>query len=301
MNELFDKVILRFFLALFVCLLLVIYRYSHRILYPSTSKQLFKNFYPSRNSADSIHLFARILGVGILFSELHFYLSDGLLNALLVFSIQSIIVFAFYLISINIIESMILYNFEYADEIHKRKNYAYSIICATQALSMAWILKTVLKTSQDSIVIIFFLTLFSIVLMGFASKSFSFVSKLPFNKLLVSKNPAIAFSYMGFLWGWTLIISSSLSRPLVQIDRYALEVLLNIILSLLILPIFRIALVTIFRIKDDAKLDHLDMMKDIQSIEVGYGLYEGIIFFTACLLTTLITGHIVFGTFYPIF
>lgn len=301
MNELFDKLILRFFLALFICLLLLLYRYAHRLLYPSTSQQLFRSFYPSKNTSDTIHLFSRIIGVGILFSEFHFYLSEGILHALFVFSGQALLIFSFYLLTLNIMESIILYNFEYADEIHKRKNHAYALICAAQAIAVAILLKTVLSVSGNSFVILFFLTLFSIVLLGFATKSFGLISKLPFNKLLVSKNNAVAYSYMGFIWGWTLIITSSLQRPIDQIDAYAVDAILTIVLSLLIFPLFRMGLVFIFRIKDDARLGQLDMVKDIQSIDPGYGVYEGSLLFTSCYLSTVITGQIVFGTFYPVF
>ncbi len=301
MNELFDKLILRFFLAFFVCLLLLVYKYAHGLLYPSSNQQLFKSFYPSKNTADTIHLFARILGVGILFSEFHFYLSEGLGNALFYFAIQAILTFAFYLLSLNIIESIVLYNFEYSDEILKRKNIAYAIICFSQAIAVAFVMKTVLSISENSLVLLFFLTLFSIVLTGFATKTFNLISKLPFNKLLVNKNMAISFSYMGFIWGWTLLICSSLSHDITSINWYAVQVVLKILLSLLIFPLFKLCLTTIFHIKEDSRIAQLDLSKDNQAVDIGYGIYEGIIFFTSCYLTTVITGQIIFGTFYPVF
>lgn len=301
MNELFDKLILRFFLAFFVCLLLLVYKYAHGVLYPSSNQQLFKSFYPSKNNADTIHLFARILGVGILFSEFHFYLSEGLGNALFYFSLQAVLTFAFYLLSLNIIESIVLYNFEYSDEILKRKNTAYAIICFSQAIAVAFVMKTVLSISENSLVLLFFLTLFSIVLTGFATKTFNLISKLPFNKLLVNKNMAISFSYMGFLWGWTLLICSSLDHEITSINWYAVQVVLKILLSLLIFPLFKLCLTAIFHIKEDSRVAQLDLSKDNQSVDIGYGIYEGIIFFTSCYLTTVITGQIVFGTFYPVF
>lgn len=301
MNELFDKLILRFFLALFVCALLFLYRYAHALLYPSLNQQIFRSFYPSKNTPDTVHLFSRIIGVGIIFSQFHFFLSEGLGQALFIFSLQAILIFAAYLLALNIMESIILYNFEYADEIHKRKNYAYSIICAAQAISISLILRSVLKSAQDSFITLFFLTLFAIVLMGFATKSFSIISKLPFNKLVVNKNLAIAFSYTGFVLGWTMIIISSLDQPIVSIDHYTISVILNIILSLLIFPLFRYGLIFIFRFKDDLSSKDVDFIKDTQSIETGHGIYEGGLFFTSCYLTTVITGRILFGTFYPVF
>jgi uncharacterized membrane protein YjfL (UPF0719 family) len=301
MNELFDKLILRFFLTVFVCGLLALYRYAHAILYPSVSQQLFRTFHPSKNSADTIHLFSRILGVAILFSEFHFYLSEGLGHALFLFSTQAILIFAFYLLALNIMESVILYNFEYADEIHKRKNYAYALICASQAVGVALTFKYILKTAQDSFILLFFLTLLVIVLLGFATKSFGLISKLPFNKLVVNKNNAIAFSYMGFILGWSVIIASSLNHPMESIDHYTITVILNIILSLLVFPLFRYGLAWVFRFKDDLQIKQIDMIREVQTVEPGYGIYEGGLFFTSCYLTTVITGQIVFGTFYPVF
>lgn len=145
MNELFDKLILRVVFTLFLCLVLFLYKYAHSFLYPSSRHQLFKRFFPSKNSSDTLHFFSRIIGVGIIFSESSFNMSEGIYYALFDFMIQSITICGTYLLSIYIIESIVLYNFEYHDEIIKRKNFSYSLISFANSLGLAYIIKTVVS------------------------------------------------------------------------------------------------------------------------------------------------------------
>lgn len=301
MNELFDKLILRFVFTLFLCGALYLYKYAHSFLYPTSRNQLFKRFFPSKNSCDTLHLFSRIIGIGIIYSEFYFNMSDGIYLALLDFFVDSLIVCTLYLGSIYIIESIVLYNFEYNDEIIKRKNYAYAIVCLAHSLGMAYIVKTVIAVSQTSLVMVFFLWLFAIVLIGFATKSYSLISKLSFNRLMVQKNLAIGASYLGFIWGWSLIISSSLQHELNDIKWYSIQVILKMLLSLIIIPFFKKGLVFIFNFQDDLLEKNSEGKLVNSQAELGYGVYEGAIFFTSCFLTTVITGNIHFGTFYPIF
>ncbi len=213
--------------------------------------------------------------------------------------IESLIIIALYLGSIYIIESVTLYNFEYADEILRRKNYSYSVICFSHSIGLALLINTIVKVSQGSLIIIFFLWLFSMVLIGFGAKSFPLLSKLSFNRLLVQKNIAIAFSYTGFFWGQCLIISSAFDHTLTDIRWYSIQVITKIILSLIIIPIFMKALVFIFNIQNEVPTT-TDKNGVISSdVEIGYGIYEGAIIFTTCFLTTVITGQITFGSFYP--
>jgi hypothetical protein len=300
MNEIFDKLILRMAFTLFMCFILVVYKYAHMLLYPTSRLQIFKRFYPSKNSADSLHLFSRILGIGIIFSQFYFHVSDGFLFAIVDFFIKATLACAYYLISIYILESIVLYNFEYHDEIVKRKNMAYATVGFAHSLGLAFALKAILAVSQDSLLLMFFLWLFTIVLVGFATKTFVIMSKLPFNRLLVQKNLGLAFSYTGFIWGWIALITSSINLELTQIKWYAIQVILKILLSLIILPVFIWGIKSIFKLQDD-----LDAKFDAQNeggeVEFGYGLFEGLTFFTSCFLTMVITGQINFGTFYPVF
>jgi uncharacterized membrane protein YjfL (UPF0719 family) len=262
---------------------------------------MFKRFFPSKNSSDTLHLFSRLIGIGIIFSEFYFNMSDGPVLALLDFFLQSIFACALYLGSIYIVESIVLYNFEYQDEIVKRKNIPYALISFSHSIGLAYILKTVLAVAQTQFIMLIFLWLFAIVLVGFATKTYSSISKLSFNRLLVQKNMAVGISYLGFLWGWTLIISSSLDHALVEVKWYSIQVILKLLLSLIIIPIFKYGLIWIFKVQDDLDLENKDKSKEITQAEFGYGVYEGAIFFTASFLTTVITGNVNFGTFYPVF
>jgi len=301
MNELFDKLIIRLVFTGFICLMLFLYKYAHSFLYPSSRHQMFKRFFPSKNSSDTLHLFSRLIGIGIIFSEFYFNMSDGPLLALLDFFLQSIFACALYLGSIYIIESIVLYNFEYQDEIIKRKNIPYALISFSHSIGLAYILKTVLAVAQTQFIMLIFLWLFAIVLVGFATKTYSTISKLSFNRLLVQKNMAVGISYLGFLWGWILIISSSLNHALVEVKWYTIQVILKILLSLIIIPIFRNGLIWIFKVQDDLVQETKEKNNELIQAEFGYGVYEGALFFTSSFLTTVITGNVNFGTFYPLF
>ena len=122
MNEIFDKLVLRFVFIITIFLAIYAYKHLHRIIYPSLNRQIFQKFFPSKNEADTLHLFSRILGMGIIFSEFFFLMDQGFSYALLDFSLRAVFAFIIYLLSLFIIESIALYNFEYSGEILKRRN-----------------------------------------------------------------------------------------------------------------------------------------------------------------------------------
>lgn len=301
MNELFDKLIIRIFFTVFICLLIIVYKYIHVLLYPSSRQQVFRRFSPRKNSADTIHLFSRIIGVGLIFSQFSFDISQGLSEAFLTFAVEACLGFTLYLSSLYIIESIVLYNFEYSDEILKRKNYAYALICFAQSIAIGYLIRAVLMAGHGSLVMILFLWLIALVLLGFASKTFPIISKLSFNRLLVQKNIGIALSYTGFLWGWTLIISSSLTHTYNSIYWYAIQIVLTILLSLIIFPLLKMGLIFAFNLQDESGHEPLNIAREKPQEAIGHGIYEGGLFLTSCLLTMVITGHIEFGTFYPVF
>jgi uncharacterized membrane protein YjfL (UPF0719 family) len=302
MNELMDKLILRIIFSLTICFYLLLYKYAHILFYPSSRNQLLKRFYPSQNSADTLHFFGRLVGIGIVYSSLYFDLSDGMILAIISFLIKSFVAFVVYLLSLYIIESITLYNFEYSDEITKRKNICYGIITFFQSLSVSIILRVIMSSSNNSIVLILFMWLLGIVIFGFATKFYTLISKLSFNKLMIHKNLALAFSFSGYVTGTSIIISSALAQPIVNIETYMLEVILKILLSAIIFPIFQKGIVFIFKLQDD--LDEAIMLnseKDMLGPHLGYGIYEGSLLFTSSLLTSLVIRQIVFGNFYPTF
>lgn len=302
MNELFDKLILRVVFALFICLTLVIYRFAHNLLYPSNRGNLLQKFYPSKNSAESLHFFARLVGIGIVYSEFNFNLDQGFLYAVMDFFIRALAGFIVYLVSLYTVESIVLYNFDYHDEVIKRKSIPFALIGLVHALGIAFILKIILQTAGTSLVVLLFLWLFSLVLVGFATKTFPLMSRLSFNRLLIQKSSALSISYFGFFLGWSFVIASALNVPLTQIKWYAIQVVLKILLSLIILPIFIKGIKLIFNLTDDLNtLVKEEEQQDNTNVELGYGIYEGATFFTACFLTIVITGKIDYTNFYPNF
>lgn len=302
MNEVFDKVILRVIFTVFICLILFLYRYVYHLIYPSIRGQMFRKFMPSKNSAESLHFFSRLIGIGVVFSEYHFNLDHGFLFAIMDFFIQAVSGFLIYIISLYIIDSIVLYNFEYQDEVVKRENVAYSVIALAHSLGISMILKVILSTSGTSLWMLIFLWFFALVLIGFATKSYRIMSRLSFNRLLIQKSIPLSLSYFGFFIGWSLIIASSLNVPLTNIKWFSSQVILKVILSLLFLPLFTKGIKKIFFLEDDLdKSVKSELLQDTSNIELGYGVYEGATFFAAFFLTIVITGRVYFGDFYPSF
>lgn len=296
MNDILDVFFIRILFVLLVCGLMVLYKYVHFILYPSSKNQFLKNFYPSQNPAETIILFSRILGIGLIFSNFNIYLNQGFFFATFDFILSSIITFSLYILSIYILESIVLSNFEYVDEITRKNNIPYALVSASFSVGLPIIFRIYLTYSvfnfSHNIVYIIFMWFFTIVLLGFAVKSFPWVSKLKFENLLGKKSYALGFSYFGFFLAWIIIIASALNQPILDIKQYGIGLILKIILSLLILPLFKILLTLIFRIKDDLEMNHSDDKMDLPSY--GFGIYEGIILLTSAYMTTLVTSNILF-------
>ncbi|MBT3235504.1 MAG: hypothetical protein HN353_06110 [Bdellovibrionales bacterium] len=304
MNESLDKLIIRVAFTLFICLMLLLYKYVHRFLYPSSKSQMFRLFYPSKNTADTIHLFARLIGIGVIFSGFFFHLSGGMAMAFFNFFVVGLASFILYLVSIYILDSIAFYNFEYLTEIIKRKNISYALVSFTNAIAVAYLVKTVVKVSGSSLILMVILWLFGVVMIGISIKAFSFFSNLSFNSLMVQKSVSLSLAYLGFIWGWTAIIISALDHPIQNIQWYVAQVVLKILLSIIIFPLFKKGLQVIFQLRDDLDLERAtgdgpSRLLTGESV-AGYGVYQGGVFFISCFLTTVISGNINFGTFYPI-
>lgn len=300
MAEIFDRLIIRILLAIFVCIMIYLYKYAHVIFYPTVKRQVLKKINPSENAADTLHLFSRVIGISIIFSSISFNETTGFLLSLFHFAVWGLISIILYLLSLYIIESIVFYNFEYTDEILKRKNLSYAFISFCHALLTAHLTKTIMIEAENSIIIVLVLWLYILVVVGFSIKYFTLISKLSFNRLLIQKNMSLCFSYGGFSLGAGLVIASCFDQEHYDITVYCIQVLLKIILSLIIFPIFKKALVKIFPIKlgEERSLEgRIDT--DMQS--PGYGLFEGSVFIAGAILTTMIVNQIEFGTIYPFF
>lgn len=298
MNELFDKLIIRIVFAAFICLLIFVYRYIHVFLYPSTRDQVLKQFFPQKNAADTVHLFARIMGISLIMSEFYFQMSDGIFIALFNFGISGILSFISFIASIYIAESIVLYNFDYYDEILKRKNMAYALISFALVFCVAMIVKSSALLAKESLIMFIFIWLYSTVLFGFACKSYSRFTRLSFNRLVIQKNITAAISFTGFIAGWTAIIIAAITNDISDVKWFLIQSLLKVLLAIIIYPLFHVGLVKIYRIQVSQPKEKNGKIDDP---ELGEGVYEAVIFLSSCLLTSVITGHINFGTFYPLF
>lgn len=307
MNDILDKLVIRIVFTLFVCLVLIAVKYLHQWLNTAGGALITKKFYPTKNPAATLHFLSRIVGVGLLLSSYQFDISDGLMMALIDFLVQAFLGTAFYLASLYIMESIVLVNFEYEEEISKKKNLSYAIISCAISLSMALIFKSILKISQSSAVILFFLSLFSTVLMGLAAKSFPLFTKMPLNLLIIKKNLGPASSFIGHIFGTSCIVIGAIGQNLSNLQFYSLNVLLKIVLAFIIFPIIRMAIIYIFKFQDLTSLR--ESLRFTAPTEIGQneeeslgqGIYEGALFFTSCYLSSVITGQINFGINYPVF
>ena len=259
-------------------------------------KQVFKKIYPSENYIDTLHVFSRLIGISLIFSTLEFNEYIGISISTFHFFVWSIVGISFYLLSLYILESIIFYNFEYKDEVLKKKNPAYGIVSCANAICTALLIRTIFKESENSIIILIILWLFSLVLFGFATRLFRYVSKLSFNSLMIQKNIGLGLAYTGFLFGNMVIIMASFSHEHHDITSYMIQVILKNLLGILILPIFKYGLMTVFRITEGTTLGDEEEHKHL-----GYGIYIGAIYLTSALLTSIIISQIHFGTIYPFF
>lgn len=296
MNEIFDKLLIRILFTVFICLALYFYKYAHIIFYPSNKKQILKKIYPSENYIDTMHIFSRLIGIALIFSTLEFNEYIGISISSMHFFIWSMVGIIFYLISIYILDNIIFYNFEYKDEVLKKKNPAYGLVSFTNAICLAFIIRTVFKESENSIIILLILWLYALVLFGFSTRLFKYVSKLSFNSLMIQKNLGLAFAYTGFLLGNTIVITSSFSHDHHDISSYLIQITLKTLLGAIILPIFKYGLTLVFRISES---DNQGLNEEVSHL--GHGIYFGAVYLTCALLTSIIIAQIHFGTIYPFF
>ncbi|MCB9092818.1 MAG: hypothetical protein H6621_04155 [Halobacteriovoraceae bacterium] len=298
MEEILDRFFLRILFAIFTFVLLFIYKYFHYFLYPNGKKQLKKIFNPIANPPDTLHFLSRLLGIAFIFSTLEFNFYYSLWVGIFHIFTMGIITICLYLISVYLAESIILYKFDYVDEILKRENYSYSIISFTINICIALLIRQILSESENSLVILSMLWLYSIVIFGFSTKLFEFYSHYSFNKQLIQQNLGLSFSYSGYILGNTILISMAFDQDHYDIKSYSLRVILKLLLSAIILPLFVMILYKIFAIKRDKKSFYKLLDSDPKA-SIGIGLLEGTVYIGSALLTSMITHKINFGGIFP--
>ncbi len=299
MNEIFDKLIIQTLFMGFIVALFLLYKYIHAFFYRNEKNNILKLHFPAENSANTLHFYSRILGIAFIFSTLGFDQSSGIFLSFFHFFTWGTLSYFIYIISIYLIESIVLYNFEYYDEVQKRKNLSYSVISFTQAISLSFVIRAIVKESEGSLIILIMLWLFALVLFGFSTKLYKYVSNFSFNRMLIRKSMALAISYSGFIMGCTIIIVTAFDQEHFDLKNYGLQVVLRILLSIIFYPLFRKAIIFVYKIQSEQEYKP----KNTQELEIpiGYGVYEGGTFLASALLTSIVVGRIQFGTIYPFF
>ncbi len=290
MEEVLDRFLIKIIFAIFVCLILYIYRYIHFIIFPRGVKQVRSPFNLTGNLTNSVHYLSRILGLVILFSYIqfnrYFTLDVSLVNIFLI----TLVIMVTYLVSISIMELIILYKFNYKDEVLKQSNISYATICSAINLGLAYIISTILIKSNNSVMIFFTLWLFAITILGFAGKLFIFYSKFQFNRAISNKNLGVALSFLFFFLGNTLILVKAFDQPQIEKYSYMLRIFFKCFSSFLFIPFFVIAIRLIFSLKVK-KSNSQDILLDSNK-SISYGISEGIIYLISAFITSWIVYNI---------
>lgn len=298
MNEIFDRLLIRVLLVGIVLAVVATYKAAHFIFYPTMRGQVRKRFYPGENPADTLHLFSRLIGFAVVVSSLGFDEEKGIMLSLFHLLVWGTLTSALYLLSLYLVESIVLHDFEYKDEVLKRHNTAYAIVCAAHALAIAHVTRVVVDQAENSLVILFVLWMLAMVVMGFGAKLFGVLSRMNFTRLITQKNPSIALSYLGFTLGLSWLVAESFSQEHFDITMYCIQVVLKILLCLVVFPLFKMGLHALFKVHMGGA-NGGSHEPDMQNW--GYGAYEGAQYLSAAVLTSMIVNHIQFGTIYPFF
>jgi len=294
MNEIFDKLLIRVILSVLIFGILFSYRYIHFFIFKRIRKFTLRSIYPEKNLSHAIFISSRLIGFVIIINSQMIDLSNGLFLAISSLVIDSIISILLYLSSTYVFESIVLYNFTTEDEVIRRQNLAYSLVSSSLSISAAIILTTVNKVAAGNLINLMFLWLFSLVIFGASTKLFDLIFKINLSRSIVQHHLPTSFHYIGFLMSWVIIISTVIDHPIINYQRFILKSLIDIILNIIIFPLFFIGINYVFYIK---KLHHL---KDTEVKEISnFGTFEGIMLFISAMLTVMITSNLKFGTFYP--
>lgn len=206
MSEIFDKLLIRILFTMFICLSFFLFKYAHYLFYPSHRKQILKIVAPNENFTNTLSLFGRILGLGIIYTSFEFNEYIGMAISTIHYFIWSSIGIILYLVTINLSDWIIFQNHKFKDEILKKKNNAYGIVSFANAIAIALILKKIFLASNYSIYVFASLWLLMTALYCGATRLYKYCAEHSFNSLLIQKNTGLAFSYAGFLLGNALIL-----------------------------------------------------------------------------------------------
>lgn len=298
MNELIDKLAIQFIFLFLILGLTFLYNYLYSFFYTEQHRFTLKSFYPSKNSPHTIHFFARFFSLLYILGSLHVTIEQNIMSELFYFAFMSIVLFILFSVSLYILDSITLYNFEFDAEIFTKKNYTYALISAGNSIAAGLLVNNIATISFGSLINTIFLWLFSMVLIGFSIKIFSYVFKQSINRHIIQQNLSISFTYAGFIIGNALAIVSCFPKVQLPLEKYSLHVITSSLLLILITSLIFYAIKKIFRIQEDYKGDLLE--ETDKEPEIGNGIYNGVSYFVSCYVAIIITEHINFGSFYPV-
>ena len=301
MNEIFDKLIIKILITSFILGIVFLYKYIQIAILNRSKSFSLKSIFPQKNPAHAIHITSRILGLAIILSDFSFFLSDGLFMALFDFLIYSLSLIILYGLSIYVFESIALYNFSFEDEIYKRKNISFSCITFALSISSAFIIKRIFYISQGSLINLLFLWLFTTVLFGFALKTFQLITEKNLNQVVLQKNMYSAITHMGFSLSWTLLITAALDVEINNYTRFMIFSIIQIVLSIIIFPIFYTGISKILGINKSiiSRTTKAPDSGNVLEVEDKSGINDALIFLSTAYFTSIITGQVHFGSFYP--
>jgi hypothetical protein len=298
MNDLLDRLTIQFLYLIFILILSVIFYYLYSLIYSPEHKAVLKKFYPSKNSAHTIHLFSRIFSLLYILGSFQIFIQKDIILSFISFIFYVLVFFTLYGISLYIFDSITLYNFEFDVEIFGRKNISYALISGSNAIAVGFIIKHIGQLSFHTLINTIFLWLLSMVLVGASIKLFPYIFNQSLNRHIVQKNTSIALTYMGFILGNTFIATSAFPNQKVTFEWYTIYVFNALLILILMTSLIFWGLKKVFKVNEDYKGDLIE--ETHREPQVGHGIHNAIIYFCSAYLAIIITTKINFGTFYPI-
>lgn len=298
MNDLLDRLTIQFLYLIFVLILCVVFYYLYSFIYSNQYKMVLKKFYPSKNSAHTIHLFSRIFSLLYVLGSFQIFIQKDIILSSISFIFYVLIFFILYGVSLYVFDSITLYNFEFDVEIFNRKNLSYAVISGANAISVGFLIKHIGLISFHTIINTIFLWLLSMVLVGSSIKLFPYIFRQSINRHIVQKNLSIAITYLGFITGNTFITLSAFPNKRMTFEYYSLYVFNSLLILILMTSLIYWGLKKVFRVYEDYVGDLVE--ETHKEPEVGHGIHNAILYFCSSYLAIIITTKINFGTFYPI-
>lgn len=298
MKHILDSLLIKSLFFLIIMSFIFIFRKVHIILAAREIRNNHKKIFPNRNHIDTIHFFSRLLAIGILISSFSINIYQDLMSNLLHFISWTSISMVVYFISLYFVEGIILYPFEYLEEVHNRKNYTYVIISACLSTCLAFLIKTVFF--QVGFLLFFTVVTYTLILVIFTLllKFYSAVSHFNLKNSISKKDLGASFSFSGYTIGVTIICLFSLKNPIGPNNHQLLQVVSQVLLGIILFPLFKKVIIYIFKIQEKHTISEAAGSGERIS-KLGYGVFEGSVFCLASVFTSILMPSINITTALP--